>query len=260
MLLYASSIPLLFKLALLVSDAVCMRISGRPPNPPTSSGSVVIPDWREHFLKRLAYPSKALRVCASFFKLVRAHVRKQTMSWLAQSIEFVVIVAYYNPHGPISAVLLKTLVDEESCIERLHLTHLTMTGSILSLAGTILRVQCYRTLGRLFTFELRIQTHHQLITDGPYSYIRHPSYTGLILMILGAFCSHASGSWISQCGPLQNPFIQVLAGFWVSVAFAVILSLLLRINREDAMLKKAFGDSWTKWSQDVPYRLVPGIY
>lgn len=70
MLLYASSIPLLFKLALLVSDAVCMRISGRPPNPPTSSGSVVIPDWREHFLKRLAYPSKALRVCASFFKLV----------------------------------------------------------------------------------------------------------------------------------------------------------------------------------------------
>ncbi|KAE9394059.1 hypothetical protein BT96DRAFT_828253 [Gymnopus androsaceus JB14] len=244
MVLYSSSIPLFFKLPLLVSDAVCMRISGTPPNPPTSSGRVVVPDWREHFLRSLGYPSKALRA----------------MSWLAQFIEFILIIAYYNHHGPISNLLLKTLVVEDSCIERLQITPLFITGSILNLAGTILRVQCYRTLGRLFTFELRIQKSHQLITDGPYSYIRHPSYTGLILTILGAFCSHASRSWFSQCGPLQNPVIQALAGFWILVALAVILSLLLRVDREDAMLKKAFGDSWTKWSQDVPYRLVPGIY
>ncbi|KAJ3746171.1 hypothetical protein DFH05DRAFT_1442935 [Lentinula detonsa] len=235
---------LLLKLPLLVLEAVCMRISGIPPNPPTSSGHVVVPDWREHFLRNLAYPSKILRIT----------------SWLAQFVEFIVIVAYCNPTGPMSHLVLKTLVADTSCVVRLGVTPLFLMGNGINLAGTILRVLCYRTLGRLFVFELRIQKDHRLVTDGPYAYVRHPSYTGLILSILGAFLGHASSSWILQCGPLQNAFIQALTGLWITVAIAVISSLLLRTSREDAMLKKAFGDSWVKWSEKVPYQLIPGVY
>ncbi|KIK64108.1 hypothetical protein GYMLUDRAFT_161489 [Collybiopsis luxurians FD-317 M1] len=238
------TLSLLFKLPLLVSDAVCMRVSGTPPNPPTSSGRMVVPDWREHFLRSLAYPSKALR----------------TMSWLVQFVEFIIIIAHFNSTGPVSNLILKSLTPEPSCIERIRITPLFMAGNVLNVAGTLLRIRCYRHLGHLFTFELRIQQHHQLITDGPYSYVRHPSYTALICTIVGALCSHASGSWVSECGLLKNPFTQILAAFWISVAFAVVLSLLLRVDREDAMLKKAFGDSWMQWSQSVPYKLVPGIY
>ncbi|KAJ3875366.1 hypothetical protein F5051DRAFT_454613 [Lentinula edodes] len=235
---------LLLKLPLLVSEAVCMRVSGTPPNPPTVSGFMVVPDWREHFLRSLAYPSKFLR----------------TTSWLAQFVEFIVIIAYHNPAGPISHLVLKSLVDEASCVEGIHVTPLYLVGNILNLTGTILRVQCYRTLGQLFVFELRIQKDHRLITEGPYAYVRHPSYTGLILTILGTFLSHASGSWISQCAPLQNASMQALVGLWMIVAIAVVISLLLRVSREDTMLEKAFGDNWTKWSEKVPYQLIPGIY
>ncbi|KAF5391092.1 hypothetical protein D9757_003151 [Collybiopsis confluens] len=238
------TLPLLFKLPLLVSDAICMRISGIPPNPPTTSGMLVIPDWREHFLRSLAYPTKALRA----------------MSLLAQLIEFLVIAAHYNRTGPISSFVLNTFVSDSSCVERIHLTPLFLAGNALNIVGTLFRIRCYRHLGRLFTFELRIQEEHELITDGPYAWVRHPSYTALICTVFGAFCSHASGSWLSECGPLQSVIIQILAVFWVSVGFAVVLSLLLRIDREDAMLKKAFGDSWTQWSLNVPYKLVPGIY
>ncbi|KAF9074225.1 hypothetical protein BDP27DRAFT_1288204 [Rhodocollybia butyracea] len=145
-------------------------------------------------------------------------------------------------------------------MEKLHITSLYMMGNALNLSGTMLRIQCYRTLGHLFTFELRIQKDHQLVTRGPYAYVRHPSYTGLILTILGTFFSHASGSWIVRCGPLRSLFVQTLAIFWLLVAFAVVLSLLLRLNREDAVLKNTFGDSWTRWSHNVPYQLIPGIY
>ncbi|GAW00659.1 ICMT-domain-containing protein [Lentinula edodes] len=153
---------------------LCMRVSGTPPNPPTISGFMVVPDWREHFLRSLAYPSKFLR----------------TTSWLAQFVEFIVIIAYHNPAGPISHLVLKSLVDEPSCVEGIH---------------------CYRTLGQLFVFELRIQKDHRLITEGPYAYVRHPSYTGLILTIIA------------------------LVGLWMIVAIAVVIKSSISTNSGDLL-------------------------
>jgi len=53
---------------------------------------------------------------------------------------------------------------------------------------------------------------------------------------------------------------RVLAGFWVLTASAVILSLFLRLEREDEMMKGAFGKSWDRWSSQVRWCLVPGVY
>jgi len=44
---------------------------------------------------------------------------------------------------------------------------------------------CYRTLGRHFTFQLSIKRNHTLVKDGPYAVVRHPGYTGYLLMVLG---------------------------------------------------------------------------
>lgn len=38
-------------------------------------------------------------------------------------------------------------------------------------------------LGNLFTFEVMIRKNHKLITDGPYAYLMHPSYTGINLFL-----------------------------------------------------------------------------
>ncbi|KAJ8089057.1 hypothetical protein PM082_014305 [Marasmius tenuissimus] len=234
----------LLKLLLLLSDALCMRITATPPNSPLPAAGTVIPDWRERFLKSLAIPSRFLRF----------------LSWSAMFMEFGAVVASLIPDGPISRVILFLLVPSGDCMSRIRITPVLILGNLLTLLGTALRLSCYRALGSFFTFELRIQEHHQLVTSGPYSVVRHPSYTGLIMTVVGAFASHSSGSWVSNCGVLETSGGKLLTIVWTFIAGAVVLSLFLRVPREDEMLRKTFGSQWTEWTRRVPYRLVPGIY
>ncbi|THU80199.1 hypothetical protein K435DRAFT_768185 [Dendrothele bispora CBS 962.96] len=242
-------IDLLLKLPLLASDAICMRIIATPPNVPLPPKDVVIPDWREKFLRGLALPCVILRA----------------LSWSAELFEFLVILASMNPTGPVSQTLLRLLISHgnETCVASLRITPPFLLGNLITISGTILRISCYRTLGRYFTFELRVQKpHHKLITNGPYAFVRHPSYTAMILSIVGVILCHAQrGSWIVQCSGLPQTLIgKVLIGYWVLTAVAVVLSLFLRIDREDSMLKDNFGKSWDQWRDKVRWRLIPGIY
>src|SRR5262245_52084901 len=72
---------------------------------------------------------------------------------------------------------------------------LLLTGSGLMWCGIALRVWAVRTLGRFFRTVVVIQDHHQLISDGPYRLIRHPSYAGTLLTLAGI--GLALGNWLS---------------------------------------------------------------
>lgn len=139
-----------------------------------------------------------------------------------------------------------------------------LSGICLTIAGSLLRRRCYHVLGRLFTFELSIREGHKLITSGPYSIVRHPSYTGCVFIhvgqILVLFDDH---SWLVACSGL----LPVDGDTMMRILWATRVLLLsagyvwtIRINNEDAMLEKSFGKEWTKWTEKVPYRLFPGIY
>jgi protein-S-isoprenylcysteine O-methyltransferase Ste14 len=128
------------------------------------------------------------------------------------------------------------------------------------IAGTALRMKCYRTLGCLFTFELYIQENHTLVVVGPYAIIRHPSYTALIMTIIGACFSQANGSWATECGFFDTPFGLVLLLVWMAIAAAVVVSLVLRIPNEDDLLHARFGAEWETWALRVRYSLIPGVY
>ncbi|EIW84539.1 hypothetical protein CONPUDRAFT_151555 [Coniophora puteana RWD-64-598 SS2] len=52
---------------------------------------------------------------------------------------------------------------------------LFITGALLALAGSQLRLLCFRTLGKHFVFNVALKKNHRLITSGPYSIVRHPS-------------------------------------------------------------------------------------
>lgn len=122
-------------------------------------------------------------------------------------------------------------------------------------------MHCYRTLGKLFTFELSIMKDHTLITTGPYAYVRHPSYTGLIVTIVGGYLSHISeGSWVRESGLLETTVGLGILVVFITIGLAVILSLLLRIPSEDMILRRRFGVEWEEWARRVPYKIVPGIY
>ena len=150
-----------------------------------------------------------------------------------------------------------------SCVTRLQITRCFVLGNLLTAFGALLRLRCYKTLGKHFTFELCIHDDHILVDEGPYNVVRHPSYTGLILTILGAYLNHVSGSWVSECGVASahngywGPVIVIL---WILFSFAVIVSLLLRIPCEDRILMDKFGEVWVVWANRVPYVLIPVIY
>ena len=65
----------------------------------------------------------------------------------------------------------------------------TMTTDILAdlatIGGLILFIQSHRALGRNWSFEVVVQEKHELIEKGPYAYLRHPLYSGLLLMFMG---------------------------------------------------------------------------
>ncbi|KAK0479090.1 hypothetical protein EDD18DRAFT_1312511 [Armillaria luteobubalina] len=233
----------LLKIPLLFADAIGMRITGTPPNDPLPAVEHIVPDWREKFLRSLAWPCIFLRL----------------ISWSICIVETTVILAHSFPSLPASHFILSTLAFKGNS-DRIAITPLFLLGNVLTVVGTAIRLHCYSALGRLFTFELSIRKNHRLIIRGAYAVVRHPSYTGMILTILGAICSQSAGSWVMECGLIDMWYGKVLAVYWLLVAAAVIASLLLRVSVEDQLLHKRFGQEWIEWNTRVPYGLIPGVY
>ena len=61
-----------------------------------------------------------------------------------------------------------------------------ITGLILCLAGFALAVWARLYLGRNWGMPMSLKEGHELVTTGPYRYVRHPIYTGMLLAILGS--------------------------------------------------------------------------
>jgi len=96
-------------------------------------------------------------------------------------------------------------------------------------------------LGEFFTPVISIQKNQKLIQEGPYKYIRHPSYTGLFLEIVGV------GLFLSN---------------WLAIIIILILlfpSLIYRILIEEKVLVKEFGNEYTSYQKRTK-KLIPFIY
>lgn len=141
-------------------------------------------------------------------------------------------------------------------------TPIFFLGCMLVLFGAWLRMTCFRTLGNLFTFDLTIMPSHKLITCGPYRFVRHPSYSGSLIMNLGlALVNLTSGSWIAECGMLGRGWVGVaMRGLLFVAWYAWWLSVgVQRAQAEDAELGKYFGKEWEQYADQVGYWFVPGV-
>jgi protein-S-isoprenylcysteine O-methyltransferase Ste14 len=76
----------------------------------------------------------------------------------------------------------------------------TITTDILAdvatLLGLLVVIQSRRALGKSWSSEVVIQEKHELVESGPYAYIRHPMYSGLLLMLLGVALYHGRSLWV----------------------------------------------------------------
>jgi protein-S-isoprenylcysteine O-methyltransferase Ste14 len=70
--------------------------------------------------------------------------------------------------------------------------------------GSLLRRHCFRVLGRFFTGAVEIQADHRVVDTGAYRWVRHPSYTAALLIVLGI--ALALGNWIGVAVSLGLAF------------------------------------------------------
>jgi protein-S-isoprenylcysteine O-methyltransferase Ste14 len=114
-------------------------------------------------------------------------------------------------------------------------------GLALFAAGIALRVRAIRELGRFFKYTVVIAGDHAVVDTGPYRLTRHPSYTGLLLAMLGL--GVALGSWLSIAACLLPP----LVGFSV------------RLLREERALAETLGEPYREYMRRT-WRLVPHLW
>ncbi|KAH8100896.1 hypothetical protein BXZ70DRAFT_134791 [Cristinia sonorae] len=143
-----------------------------------------------------------------------------------------------------------------------YLTIPFVIGSLFLSAGALLRQACYRTLGRHFTFQLSLQKDHKLVTEGPYSFVRHPSYLGMIIALPGMAVAQlfSSGTWWIQSGMWHTWQGQIFGAYWISFLSYVCWALLSRVPKEDAMLQAQFGEQWVSWSKKTRYAVIPYVW
>ena len=65
-------------------------------------------------------------------------------------------------------------------------------GIVILIIGFLLRQYSIYVLGRFFIPVVKKLENHEIIQKGPYKYLRHPSYTGLFLELIGAAFSFAN--------------------------------------------------------------------
>jgi protein-S-isoprenylcysteine O-methyltransferase len=117
----------------------------------------------------------------------------------------------------------------------------TIAGFIILWTGVLLRNYSIKLLGKHFTATIQLHSDHRLITSGPYGIIRHPSYLGALLAIIGIAI-------------FLNSFIGVIVAF-----IAMMIAYTVRIDAEEKVLKGLFGNVYTEYQKRTK-KLIPFLW
>jgi protein-S-isoprenylcysteine O-methyltransferase Ste14 len=114
-------------------------------------------------------------------------------------------------------------------------------GLVVLLAGLVLRGWSFKALGQYFTHVVMVSSDQPVIATGPYRVLRHPSYAGIILAVIGV--GLASANWADLAGVL---LVTLPPLFW-------------RIHVEEKALRATVGDRYRAYAARHK-RLVPLVW
>ena len=113
-------------------------------------------------------------------------------------------------------------------------------GLAVLAASTVFTLWARFSLGTMWSVAPKVKGDHQLRTRGPYAVTRHPIYTGVLGMLLGATLLSGIGQWF--------------------VLFPVALIVFeVKIRMEEHLMLATFPDDYPRYRRKVP-QLVPGLY
>jgi protein-S-isoprenylcysteine O-methyltransferase len=102
-------------------------------------------------------------------------------------------------------------------------------GIAMVWAGMAFRLWAVLTLGAFFRTSVVVQDGHQLVTAGPYRWLRHPSYTGVIVTMSGL--GLAQDNWVSLA----------------AMSILPTLAIAYRIHTEERALTEKFGEAYQEF-------------
>lgn len=115
-----------------------------------------------------------------------------------------------------------------------------LLGILLAVAGALVAMVARAYLGRNWSGRATIKEGHELVHNGPYAFVRHPIYTGLLIAAMGTAIA------FGQVRSLVALPMLLLA-FW------------LKLRAEERLLLQAFGDQYSGYQQTVRSAIIPLI-
>jgi protein-S-isoprenylcysteine O-methyltransferase Ste14 len=114
-------------------------------------------------------------------------------------------------------------------------------GIILVWVGALLRHWAVVTLGQYHVMTIYTEPRQPVITSGPYKYVRHPSYLGALVAVLGIALA-----------------LNSLLGS-IPLAIVAVVALVQRVHIEDNYLLKHLGSGYRRYA-DQTHRLIPFVW
>jgi protein-S-isoprenylcysteine O-methyltransferase Ste14 len=114
---------------------------------------------------------------------------------------------------------------------------LAVLGATLTFAGLAFAIWARFVIAGNWSSYVELKRDHELIIAGPYRWVRHPIYTGLLLAFIGS--ALAVGEWR---GLLAVAI--VAASFW------------RKLKLEEAVMRRQFGETYARYAACVP-ALIP---
>jgi protein-S-isoprenylcysteine O-methyltransferase Ste14 len=128
---------------------------------------------------------------------------------------------------------------------RFEWSHVPLWLKVAGALGVAFGFYMFHIVMRANTFaapvvKIQVERKHQVISTGPYAYVRHPMYGGAIALVLGT---------------------GLLLGSWYAVALGVVIIALLALRAvlEEETLKRELA-GYDAYATRVRYRLVPGVW
>ncbi|MFN8506895.1 MAG: isoprenylcysteine carboxylmethyltransferase family protein [Dehalococcoidia bacterium] len=116
-----------------------------------------------------------------------------------------------------------------------------LAGAALIAGGAAIRLRALRTLGEAYSPAVHVEAGQRVVTGGPYRVVRHPAYTGALVMLTGAGVAAANGAALAIC---------------IGLPLAV---LLFRIRVEERVLFAAMGEPYAAYAAGRK-RLIPFVW
>ena len=115
-----------------------------------------------------------------------------------------------------------------------------LTADLLALLGLVIALWARAALGRNWSGTIAFKEDHELIQRGPYAWVRHPIYSGLLLMVLGTAIDSTR-----------------LASFaFLATGFVVVV---IKARAEEQLMLRHFPDAYARYRRRVK-ALVPWVW